>query len=1441
MNAVNHYADVWAGYMFHGIIETALLLGFVSVIYFLFKKKISSHFAYWLFLFVIIKLLCPVEIRVPQWMTYFSASHSVTTAVEWAAQPLNLPSAIVEDIINPKAEVETIPPPVMINKQPQVQTDAAATASLSASPVVKITQNTILMGCWSFVVVILFAGFLINQWRTLRWVRRTVSTHPDVTNPLYTELLQSLCFKKRIPLYESEELNSPVAVGLWNPRLFVPAGFFQDLTRKQASWILFHELMHVQRYDLWIVTLQRLVQIVFFFNPAVWIANWAVNQFREYACDDAAIAICNTTRRDCGEGLLTVLERIHQIPSPMIASLGLLQPYSVIRKRLERILDSRRLVQPRLSIAAAGLLVLIGITVLPYVKAVESSSAVSPYKMMMINDTPDASAYMVNGTIIDAETKQPVPGAEVCLYFKRDFNLQDGRKLSQKTTADSDGRFSFSNVVSDIYYPVVFSNRYQPYHPNNYQTLEDPNGEVRLSNANPNPSITLALQKGHCAKVKVLSPDGVPLTGAKVAIFAENLDYYFFTAQTGASGEASFANLPGSKVFALAQMPGFGDCAGEFFIPGTDSGPAEEKLQLTKPSVISCKVIDKEGNGISGLIITLHNLNIPRLNAAENAVKHVTTGNDGKYRFTDLGTGTYRLSENNPDPTKTLWCKVIASTDINLKEGTEFTAPDRVIEKITPSQPVRVQVVSTKGKPLPQAHVNIYPDINELSKPGSLSPLTTSWGAVKRVSDDGTIELTGFYPFKKFDIQVLLDGYNQTGKKGKQGDYFPFEYKNDVYKVVMQQEGGIQGCVKDKITSKPIPNATVSVNQITSMFEMNEFCVSSSDGVYAVPNLISGKYAITVQADGYPKQTIQNIPVEDEKITDNVDIRLENGFSANGSIRNASGDPLAGVDICLKSNCMLSGEGQIGFFKPLKLIPSAKSNPDGSFTVPDIPKAGDTIITEASGYAPACFTITPSNNQNVNLTLRKGSSIHGMVCNNAGTPVIAGKIQVFNFPDNTFTYEIYTDDTGHYKIENLPQEKFYLRYSFMPPEPGMAMSQSFIRQVALKEEEDVLINMGTVPVQETKEKSLTGTVYDANNQPMPAAKIRLVDPVTQGQMGTSFEDVTKTDSNGKFAFFDVPAGEYLLIYYNPHKDYRYDMFPTASATVKVTIGTAPAVQDIHEKISKVSFKTIDGKTGSPLSGVTIYKLSEINKSSSYQTNFIGGQTDDNGLMTLQPQMSGLYNAVAWKEGYFPKNFQFTVPDAPTDKGIETKVSLTPSKTKITAAFTDYNPSAGDKVRFHAVKDNYLYSLTSQLQNGQYSLSGCPDGTISIFAIVTDENNPIQFAAYPKTVTIHDGDTLHLGFDLTKSILCRINCKTPQGEILPGKIQISADQYPTLPLMPLNLVHDNQIDAILPAGDYAATLLINGYKPITFNLKENAAPLKAGVENEMVMNVQVEKN
>ena len=544
----NQWADVWARYMVFGVQETTFLLGIVVCLYFLFREKMSSRFVYWLFLFVIIKPVIPIEIGVPQWMAFLSPKCAITSVIESGVSPF-FPSDITKEensfssfvFSSGKGSDENLPitsPPIK----------SAFQKKYSAS---------ILMGMWSIVVGFLLIGFCLSQWYANRWVRKTISSTIKIQNKLYINLLRIVGLKRTIELYESQDVTSAMTVGLIKPRLFVPVGFFNDFNENQASWILLHELEHIKRFDLWVIWFQRFIQILFFINPAMWIANWVVNLFREFACDDAALSISKVSGLECGESLLKALKRANQAV-PMEASLGLLYPYSSIRNRLSRILDSRRLIKPYLSFRSSALLVLIAILFLPSIRAIELNGILSSFKIIDIDKTENQTgSYALHGTVLDKVTKNAVSGADVYLYLKSGFTGTN-KKFIQQVKTDTDGKFSFTGVPPNSYYPVVFAENYQPYHQENTFEVEDPNGEVLIHAYNPDPEITVNLKKGFSTRVTVLSPDGEPLPGAKVILFSNNLYYHHFNSNSDSHGNILCNNLPGSALKVLVQKPGFG-------------------------------------------------------------------------------------------------------------------------------------------------------------------------------------------------------------------------------------------------------------------------------------------------------------------------------------------------------------------------------------------------------------------------------------------------------------------------------------------------------------------------------------------------------------------------------------------------------------------------------------------------------------------------------------------------------------------------------------------------------------------------------------------------------------------------------------------------------------------------------------------------------------------
>ncbi len=99
-----------------------------------------------------------------------------------------------------------------------------------------------------------------------------------------------------------------MAIGFFRPAIVFPRNLFSELVPEQLNQLVLHESTHLLRYDDWTNLLQKLMQAVLFFHPAVW---WLENKLtleREIACDEAVVAETKDAR-SYAECLATLAEK----------------------------------------------------------------------------------------------------------------------------------------------------------------------------------------------------------------------------------------------------------------------------------------------------------------------------------------------------------------------------------------------------------------------------------------------------------------------------------------------------------------------------------------------------------------------------------------------------------------------------------------------------------------------------------------------------------------------------------------------------------------------------------------------------------------------------------------------------------------------------------------------------------------------------------------------------------------------------------------------------------------------------------------------------------------------------------------------------------------------------------------------------------------------------
>jgi bla regulator protein blaR1 len=144
-----------------------------------------------------------------------------------------------------------------------------------------------LLGSFALFVRLVFAFIFVNK----------VKNSPqNTTNAGLENLVETLKVKmgmqQAIGIKESKAVNLPMMMGVLKPIILIPATLLTGLSNSQLEVIIAHELAHIKRHDYLLNGVQSLMEVLYFFHPAMWLLSAQIRIERENCCDDMAIAAC---------------------------------------------------------------------------------------------------------------------------------------------------------------------------------------------------------------------------------------------------------------------------------------------------------------------------------------------------------------------------------------------------------------------------------------------------------------------------------------------------------------------------------------------------------------------------------------------------------------------------------------------------------------------------------------------------------------------------------------------------------------------------------------------------------------------------------------------------------------------------------------------------------------------------------------------------------------------------------------------------------------------------------------------------------------------------------------------------------------------------------------------------------------------------------------------
>jgi len=396
VDQLNEIASTWWEWMLSMFWQVGILIVLIGIIDLMIRKWAWPQLRYALWLLVLVKLVLPPSLTSPTSLTSnlqplakealaAQMQKSETTEVaDSSSYPLPMPVLEYEPITEPLPLVVQMQQTQPVGgENPPLETVASSIAKEptagevgTVAPRVKLHWKFHLMLVWFLGIWILTGWFILHWQQLIRQVRKQSTTDklPDWFFDSLRETAELLGLRRIPNVAVSSKIATPAVFGLFRPTLLMPTANLDKLSRRDARHILLHELAHIKRRDPLIHTFNLLLQIVYWFNPLLWLVRKQLQHLRELCCDATVAKILKENTMAYREILLETAKRL--LAKPVEPGLGLLGLFENSNRLVTRLkwLEKKTWKHARIRFAAIVLVIAaVSVCILPMAQAEKNS------------------------------------------------------------------------------------------------------------------------------------------------------------------------------------------------------------------------------------------------------------------------------------------------------------------------------------------------------------------------------------------------------------------------------------------------------------------------------------------------------------------------------------------------------------------------------------------------------------------------------------------------------------------------------------------------------------------------------------------------------------------------------------------------------------------------------------------------------------------------------------------------------------------------------------------------------------------------------------------------------------------------------------------------------------------------------------------------------------
>jgi bla regulator protein blaR1 len=143
----------------------------------------------------------------------------------------------------------------------------------------------------AYLVLLIFPSYrLFRNWKFVQKIKKQGLHKADLNYRLFVQKISGqLNISKKVFVYISELVTSPVTIGYLKPIILLPVAALSNLSTQQVEAILLHELSHIRRYDYLVNFIVSIISTFLYFNPFVKQFIRTIEEERENCCDQLVL------------------------------------------------------------------------------------------------------------------------------------------------------------------------------------------------------------------------------------------------------------------------------------------------------------------------------------------------------------------------------------------------------------------------------------------------------------------------------------------------------------------------------------------------------------------------------------------------------------------------------------------------------------------------------------------------------------------------------------------------------------------------------------------------------------------------------------------------------------------------------------------------------------------------------------------------------------------------------------------------------------------------------------------------------------------------------------------------------------------------------------------------------------------------------------------------